>query len=481
MALRNKFLLYMLIPMLIAVCAGVAGMYINALLYKEFSYVTGNVVPSLSQLGELKSAANSIRDIVTNEDPFSNPRKPPAISEEQLAYLRVHTTLFAGLARSVMSMGGTAGEDSTLRELRSVTDRLLRHYRQASANRLALEATAIRTQLLDDTGRLNTLIDLRVQIELGALTEREALASELLTRMTRFHIMALGIAFALAYVVALLLAKGMDVHLFERRAMDLERSALRDQLNHAEQLSSLGTMSAIVAHRLRQPLTSTSLFLQDSLKELALPEPRIDTVVSTIDWSLKEVERASATIKSVLALAHVSASHKLESASVAKTVERVVGVLQEQANKARIKITTKGDPALEVPESPGDLQQVIFTIAQNAIQAAAGKENSKLDIGWWIDNGEVVLAFMDSCGGIPEENIDKIFDLFFSTKAVTEGTGLGLCIVQQIVTRLGGSVKVHSNFPVGAEFVVRLPQVAAEVSQSDVVGVESESEETRAQ
>jgi signal transduction histidine kinase len=74
-----------------------------------------------------------------------------------------------------------------------------------------------------------------------------------------------------------------------------------------------------------------------------------------------------------------------------------------------------------------------------------------------IKDEHIELRFSDNCGGITPENIDKIFEPFFTTKPPSEGTGLGLCIVQRIVSGAGGKVWVKSKHGIGSTFFVTLP------------------------
>ena len=76
-----------------------------------------------------------------------------------------------------------------------------------------------------------------------------------------------------------------------------------------------------------------------------------------------------------------------------------------------------------------------------------------------MNNQQIVLSFEDTCGGIPAESLDKIFQPFFTTKGLGEGTGLGLCIVETTVSRLGGKVHVETTAGEGSTFRITLPVV----------------------
>ncbi len=95
--------------------------------------------------------------------------------------------------------------------------------------------------------------------------------------------------------------------------------------------------------------------------------------------------------------------------------------------------------------------------AANAIQVADGKKIRQFIISGAVKNEHIELSFSDNCGGIAPENIDKIFEPFFTTKPKGQGTGLGLCIVQSIVSRAGGKIRVESKFGEGSTFFVTLP------------------------
>ena len=103
------------------------------------------------------------------------------------------------------------------------------------------------------------------------------------------------------------------------------------------------------------------------------------------------------------------------------------------------------------------MEQLFFSLIDNALQANQDKKNRHLVITGAVKDECVELRFSDNCGGIPPENLDRIFEPFFTTKSAGNGTGLGLCIVKDIVSRSGGKIHVESKFGKGTTFLVTLP------------------------
>ncbi|GAI40154.1 unnamed protein product [marine sediment metagenome] len=104
-----------------------------------------------------------------------------------------------------------------------------------------------------------------------------------------------------------------------------------------------------------------------------------------------------------------------------------------------------------------DLEQLFFALVDNAIQAADGKNSRQLIISGAVKDEHIELRFADNCSGIAPENLDKIFEPFFTTRPAGEGTGLGLCVVERIVSGAGGKIHVASKAGEGSTFFVTLP------------------------
>ena len=239
--------------------------------------------------------------------------------------------------------------------------------------------------------------------------------------------------------------------------LDRQQKEYKEKLKQSEQLASLGTISAIIAHKLNQPLTAIQLFIHQCLRENE-ETAESELIEDNLHECLSELNRATDTVKEILHLARNPSDTPKQEVVVSEVAEKVVKVLEEQLTEAKLQVSLLGLNELPpISARAGELDTVFFFLMQNAIQAAMAKGQSSLNIQGKRIDGDLSLSFRDTCGGIPEENLERIFELFFSTKPEGKGTGLGLPIVQQVVHRIGGQVSVESKEGVGTTFHITLP------------------------
>ena len=115
---------------------------------------------------------------------------------------------------------------------------------------------------------------------------------------------------------------------------------------------------------------------------------------------------------------------------------------------------------MHLPET--DVEQLVFILLENCLQAVDGKNDHRLVIEGRAAPESVVLTFADDCGGIAPEHLDRIFEPFFTTKSRDIGTGLGLCIAERIVEDAHGHMEVKNTQGVGISFIITLPRHPAE-------------------
>jgi two-component system, NtrC family, sensor kinase len=231
----------------------------------------------------------------------------------------------------------------------------------------------------------------------------------------------------------------------------------QDTLRRADRLSSLGLLTAGLAHEIRNPLVAIRTFTQ------LLPERYNDAEFREgfQGLALKEVDRICGLITDLLSFARPSRPNVAEE-SINQVVDGIARILETEAKEKGVEITR--DFAENLPTVWIDreqMKQVFMNLILNAIQAMKEggaiwiltRPNSKNEAG---EPGRFVQVEIRDTGiGIPEENLDHIFDPFFTSK--DEGSGLGLSISHQIVQEHGGYVTVESKIGAGTSFFINLP------------------------
>ncbi|HET7776051.1 MAG TPA: ATP-binding protein [Azospira sp.] len=262
---------------------------------------------------------------------------------------------------------------------------------------------------------------------------------------------------------------------------DLKRT--QQQLLHSEKMASLGRLVAGVAHELNNPISfvlGNVLALQryagrlqtyleavhnrgcDCIPELEelRTELRIDRIMEDMSPLIDGmIEGAERTRDIVDGLKRFSALDReaAERFNLAEVVQRAVRWVAKSA-PPHFAVRTELPEELPLRGSPGQLQQVVMNLVQNALQATAQQPEPLMEITGELGEKEVRLTFHDNGPGIPDEALGHLFDPFFTTKPVGEGTGLGLSISYGIVERHGGRI-VASNHPEGgAVFRLTLPR-----------------------
>ena len=225
----------------------------------------------------------------------------------------------------------------------------------------------------------------------------------------------------------------------------------------AEHLASLGTLSAMLAHEMTQPLTVIRLSIQNAMKTLegASPGP---TVLDDLKDGVAEISNVTAIVERFRTFARRASDKTVDRVSLSAVAQKVIRLLEESAHKARVALDV--DQLDELPPihtHRKDIEQVFFILAQNAIQAADGRRDHFFRILGARRDDHVELQFTDDCGGIAPKVLEHLFEPFFTTKPSDEGTGLGLCVVQRIVSQVGGHLKVDSRWGEGTTFFLTLP------------------------
>ena len=239
--------------------------------------------------------------------------------------------------------------------------------------------------------------------------------------------------------------------IIERREAGEERLKLQEQLRHADRLATLGQLAAGVAHELNEPLGSILGFAQLVKKTPELPEQVQQDVTKIEDASL----HAREVVKKLMLFGRQMPPQKTR-INLNKMVEEGLYFLKSRCKKTGTEIALSLDPELpEITADQSQIYQVLVNLAVNAMQAMP--DGGKLTIKTLLKETVVFLIVEDTGVGMSEEVKEKIFLPFFTTKEISEGTGIGLSVVHGIVTSHGGSISVESKVGTGSRFEIQLP------------------------
>ena len=242
---------------------------------------------------------------------------------------------------------------------------------------------------------------------------------------------------------------------FNEMTSALEKNReLEDQLRQAEKSAVIGRLGSAIAHEIRNPLNYINLTL-DHLKSKFAPADGKAVEYSKLIVQIKnEVARINQQISDFLNYSR-PAKANLQSIDARKTVEESLRLVEAQAaeNDIKIGVVEREDVPL-IMGDPEFLRSVFNNLFINAVQAM-GSDGGNLNVKISPDDAFVCFDISDTGNGIPEENLSKIFEPYFSTKET--GTGLGLAIVQKIVDIHNGTIDVESTVGKGTKFTVRIP------------------------
>ena len=222
----------------------------------------------------------------------------------------------------------------------------------------------------------------------------------------------------------------------------------------SERLNALTMLAAGVAHEIGNPLNSLNIQLQLLGRRLRkLPESQRKDLVKSVDVAKEEIARLDTIIRQFLgAIRPARLDRRLE--NVNHLVEESVRFLSAETTDRNIIVETelRSDlPLLDLDRT--QIKQAFFNVIRNAFQAM--KSGGILRIRTDMDDRFVSIKFADTGGGIPEAEMSKIFEPYFTTKAA--GSGLGLLIVRRIVREHGGEIELLNDAGKGLSLTMKLP------------------------
>ncbi len=263
-------------------------------------------------------------------------------------------------------------------------------------------------------------------------------------------------------------AERQQAEMQQRESERAARAALENQLRHEQRLATVGTFAGGVVHEFNNILQPLILFTQDALQDIGPEHP----AHSSLERAMSAAERAKDVATKMLAFSRPSSDRQPVALQVGKVVAEALDLIGALL-PANIELAM--DLSAPVGLVHGDatlLSQVVINLCLNAVKAMYD-DGGRLTLTVAPRKGSslpqvaqaVELRVEDTGPGMSPQILQRIFEPFFTTGAAGEGTGLGLSVVQSIVSSMGGAISVCSEPGVGSQFVVTLPSVASPGSE----------------
>jgi PAS domain S-box-containing protein len=259
-----------------------------------------------------------------------------------------------------------------------------------------------------------------------------------------------------------LLGSSMDIT--ERtRAEEALRRAQAD-LAHINRVSMLGELAASLAHELKQPIAAAITDAKTCVRWLHRDTPDVAEGCEAALRMISDATRGAEVIERVRSLYRRDTSER-ESLDLNEVIREMIILLRDNVDRNSISIRTELDSGLPLITADRiQLQQVLMNLILNGIEAMKDAKGELTITSKRTVDAQLLVSVSDSGIGLPEGEVDRIFDAFFTTKA--QGTGMGLSISRRIVESHGGCLRAYANPGRGATFQFTLPTDVAASSPS---------------
>ena len=255
----------------------------------------------------------------------------------------------------------------------------------------------------------------------------------------------------------------------------IELSKAQDRLLEAEKMSSLGALSAEISHEINTPIgisiTSTSYLsdiihkFQQDINAPQLSKRTIDSFIDnaqhSVDLLLSNLQRAAELIASFKQVAVDQTNDKVRLINVAKYLDEIIRSIHPKLKKTDHSVKINCDPHIEIYTHPGAIAQIIINLIINSIAHAFTNINQgEMTIDIALDQQRLVILYRDNGVGVNEEQLEKLFDPIYTTKASKGGTGLGTHIIKNLIEdTLNGSIEAYSKESEGLSYHMSFPDM----------------------
>ena len=246
--------------------------------------------------------------------------------------------------------------------------------------------------------------------------------------------------------------RGIVLDITERKQAEEKLKIYREQLFHAEKLSSIGKLSASIAHEINNPLFG----IRNVLERTKMCIPMEDTDEKFIDMAISETDRIAKLTRRLNKFFSPTQEDK-EPVQIHQILEEIMLLIQKELKDREIRLNIDYcQTPPEVMAVPDQIKQIALNLVQNAMEALP-ETGGEIHLTTRHQGSHLYFKVKDNGIGMDEETQKEIFEPFFTTKSKEGGTGLGLWVTQSIVQSHGGTIEADSQPGKGTTFTVCLP------------------------
>ncbi|NOJ48464.1 PAS domain S-box protein [Bradyrhizobium archetypum] len=252
--------------------------------------------------------------------------------------------------------------------------------------------------------------------------------------------------------------RGVGRHITERRRAEEALRAMQSELAHANRVTTMGQLTASIAHEVNQPIAATVTNAQAALRWLSAQPPDLGEVRDSLRRIVEDGKRAGNVVGGIRTLINKVPPRK-DRFDLNEAILEMVALTRSEMLKHGILLQTELAPGL--PVASGDrtqLQQVILNLILNAIEAMVGSDKGTRELRINTERevaGGALVTISDSGPGLDPQDVERVFKAFYTTKA--KGMGMGLAICRSMVEAHGGRMWASANEAGGAVFQFTLP------------------------
>jgi NO-binding membrane sensor protein with MHYT domain len=271
-----------------------------------------------------------------------------------------------------------------------------------------------------------------------------------------------NLALAVASITFVILAFASVASLFERRRAEEALRQAQANLAHLSRVMTLGELTASISHEVNQPIAAIATNSQVCLRLLALDTPRPEEMRAALERIVRDANRASEVVQRIRALAKRS-QPQMVSLDINDVIREAILLVQREVLSHGVSMRT--ELAFGLPTVLGDrvqLQQVVINLLMNGVEAMAPITDRPREIlirSQLHEDGQVLVAVLDSGIGLDTETAERLFTAFFTTKP--SGMGMGLSISRSIIRAHGGRLWASPNNDHGAAFQFTVPIIGS--------------------